>query len=387
MSSSGHPFLEEAIKRGNVEAVRGILEELKKNNPNLELLRLDIPAHGIHTAHCNILHFAVYHGQLPIITLLVNDFRFYPTTQCQSLGSPLHIACWRGHLNVVKHLLSIQAVVRQNLNEWVLSYGNETPLRWACRDDSNLEIVKELLKAGADIWNRDGTGNAANGLDIAAQTGSSTIFAYLLPLYLNPASPDEKVIASAIQSTFTRAVQTIRPQILEKMFLNKNCSDLLSSIINSPISGAWTALHVLARKSSSRRNRDDPDTQSTLSDEEWIKNLITCVETLLKYGADPNIKTSTGMKPIDFAKTFGEPGVMTLLEKAENQKTEDPARVEREVEKKEEKKVIENTEDKWKKQVDTILEMGFTGNRTMIGDLFELYSGNTDSVLNHLLQM
>jgi ankyrin repeat protein len=62
-----------------------------------------------------------------------------------SLGwTPLHCACYRGHVQVVKELMDHGADIEAN------DIYSRTPLRWACYN-GHLPVVHELLSRGANI--------------------------------------------------------------------------------------------------------------------------------------------------------------------------------------------------------------------------------------------
>lgn len=62
----------------------------------------------------------------------------------QFLGSPLSIACWIGHFELVKYFVE---VIKADIH-----FAHESPLAYACIT-GKLEIIKYLLKKGAIINN------------------------------------------------------------------------------------------------------------------------------------------------------------------------------------------------------------------------------------------
>ena len=62
--------------------------------------------------------------------------------------TPLHVACWNGHLDAVRALLLVKADVEsRDKDEW-------TPLLCAASKGHN-EIVQTLLQVGADLEAKD----------------------------------------------------------------------------------------------------------------------------------------------------------------------------------------------------------------------------------------
>ena len=62
--------------------------------------------------------------------------------------TPLHVACWKGHLDAVRALLLVKADVEaRDKDGW-------TPLHYACHE-GHIEIVQTLLQVGADLDAKD----------------------------------------------------------------------------------------------------------------------------------------------------------------------------------------------------------------------------------------
>lgn len=369
-----------AIKNGDIKTIKKKAKTLP-DDYYIKDLNIKIQTPFIESS-LNPVQYAVYHNQLPVMKLLRREYKVPHTQSCRGLGSPLHIACWKGNLEIVRYLLRSKKVIKKNLNEWVQGFGNETPLRWACKSDKNYDIVRELLMAGADVWDRDGTGKNQNALDVAAESGSAKILSYLLPFYLNPpADPDNgNRIFTAIKSCFTTAIKGVKHSIIIKMFTNQDCAHILSSIIDTPLIGGWTALHILARKS-----RPHPKSEDRLFLEKitashlWMSYLMLSIGTLLNRGADPLVVTATGLKPVDFARKYGEAEVVMVLEKAEKEKMEKEERSEEVRVKKGRKR---RREERERDELDSLVAKGY--NRRMIEDLLELHSGDVEEVMIHM---
>ena len=63
-------------------------------------------------------------------------------------GTPLHIACWEGHLDAVRALLLVKADFAAR-DRW-----GKTPLQLACHK-GHTEIVQTLLQVGAEFEGQD----------------------------------------------------------------------------------------------------------------------------------------------------------------------------------------------------------------------------------------
>jgi len=93
--------------------------------------------------------------------------------------TPLHVASFGGHINIVKLLLNF------NVDIDIKDIDNETPLHDACSNGRS-EVVKLLLDKGADINKKDAYGNTPyhfalkngrlNTLKLLIKEGSLVIF-------------------------------------------------------------------------------------------------------------------------------------------------------------------------------------------------------------------
>lgn len=114
---------------------------------------------------------ACYFGHLEILVWLSS--LGVPLDKAVSCGdTPLHLACDRGHENIVEWLLSndVPAIDAPG-------GGGETPLYNACGRDS-AKIVSLLLERGADLYRVDGRGETP--LHNACRGGSAKIVSLLL---------------------------------------------------------------------------------------------------------------------------------------------------------------------------------------------------------------
>ena len=67
--------------------------------------------------------------------------------------TPLHLACWYGHFDVVQYLLT-----SHDANLEATDSDGWTPLHFACDEGGHLDVVQELIARGADLFvaNDDG---------------------------------------------------------------------------------------------------------------------------------------------------------------------------------------------------------------------------------------
>ena len=86
--------------------------------------------------------------------------------------TPLHWACWGGHLDVVQYLLTSHAA-----NLEATDNDGKTPLHFAC-EEGHLDVVQELAARGADLFVTDDYGKTP--LHWAASEGYLAVVQYLL---------------------------------------------------------------------------------------------------------------------------------------------------------------------------------------------------------------
>lgn len=107
--------------------------------------------------------------------------------------TPLGLAARHGNLDIVKLLIKAGA----NLDFQMEELDRDTALMIAAAN-GNFEIVKTLVEAGADVNLKNYYGEQA--LSMAAHIGDKKIFDYLYPLTIPEYTVGRKVLAEAIRS-------------------------------------------------------------------------------------------------------------------------------------------------------------------------------------------
>ena len=193
---SGWTPVDYAIEHNNIDTISALVQSPYQLNCVQKLLAHEIP-----------IHLACEESTAEVVDVLI---QYGADVNRKHNGmTPLMVACKRGHYGIVQHLLKTQNVnvnaqnsngltalhfsVQSNSVEIVrnlLLKGADpniaitsTPLITACAS-SNLQIVKELLKAKADVNGQDEDGTTA--LYMASSKGHFGIVKKLLSSDANP---------------------------------------------------------------------------------------------------------------------------------------------------------------------------------------------------------
>lgn len=129
---------------------------------------------------CAYIHLVCENGCLKLLDLLLPSYKSTDIHRSTDIlgRTPLHLACSKGHLSIVKRLVeealksrSSEGFIRFILND--RDNGDHTPLHYACESGSS-DIVQYLLEQGA-IVNRSTLHTRETPLHIAVRKQSLSI--------------------------------------------------------------------------------------------------------------------------------------------------------------------------------------------------------------------
>lgn len=178
------------------------------------------------------------------------------------MGSALHIAGMKGHLDTVQRLIHRGAKVNGT------NYAKQTSLHAVC-EANNGEVAWELLASGANADQRDSVGQTP--LHRAAFVGAIEALRALLDYGANVKVRDE-----GRQMPIHKAAMMGRPAALD-LLLQRD-----PNAVNAEANDGWTCLHLAAHHGHSG-----------------------AVEMLLRYGADVSLSDAERMQPLHRAATSG----------------------------------------------------------------------------------
>jgi len=184
-----------------------------------------------------------------------------PNTALMSGETPLMEASRRGNLATVRVLLSNHA--NPNAKE---ANGGQTALMWAV-SQRQAPVVEELIKQGADV--NAGSKSGFTPLMFAAQQGDDVSARILLRAGAKPNDAQPKTGLTALMIASAMA-QTKAVDALLDNGANPNLAD----------ANGYTSLHRVVRDSDYGINLAAKD------------DILTIVTSLLKHGANPNVRLS-----------------------------------------------------------------------------------------------
>lgn len=188
------------------------------------------PANGVIATGENPLHIAAILEDVTCAKELILKKVSKVNTLSTGRTSPLHMACMRGHIEMVKFLIQSGAHVNQADDDGL------TPLHLAVASGATTTLVAFLLDQGANILSTDNQG--ANALHIAADSGNVP----LIRLLLGKGSPINEVTADHESATFLAAEQAHLPA-LELLLANGGNA-------NEPNGVGFHAVHAAVQRGS-----------------------------------------------------------------------------------------------------------------------------------------
>jgi ankyrin repeat protein len=277
------PF-EVAIENNDLAALKNLLEEE------------NIDANAKEICGENLIHIAARQGSEEIVKYLTKTGCGLKDLQGVTA---LHLAAFHGHYNIVEYLLlhaEAPASARTNFGD--------SPLHLAARDNHK-DIVQLLIETRVvDINAQDRGGNTA--LHIAASSGYEELVEYLLKR--RDIKPNLK--NSAGETAFNYASYIAHKDIIE-LFIKYVGNDPESEVD----SHGRTPLHYAVIKENKELIKYlifDKAVSPEFADCQMRTPLhyavmdydIDIVKWLVDSGANPNAKSSLGMRPLHFAMCF-----------------------------------------------------------------------------------
>ena len=154
-----------------------------------KLLRSQIPTFDIDSEDSltlTALMKASINGHLEIVKLLLK-FGANPRKKNKHMESALALACMQENLGICERLI----IAKADVNE--MDYKKRTPLLKSARHNSQSDILKLLIKAGAKPDIADEEGNTP--LHVAAIRGTVEVAIYLISQGANPYGRNKKGMA------------------------------------------------------------------------------------------------------------------------------------------------------------------------------------------------
>jgi ankyrin repeat protein len=129
-----------AAENGIIEEVKALLD---KNGP-LGDLAADVNARGLD--QWTALHFAANEGKADIVSILLGQSDIDIDSQSTIGRSPLHLASIRGHMSIVRMLVS------KGANKNAKDFDENTPLHHAS-EFGHFEVIIFMIKEAFADWN------------------------------------------------------------------------------------------------------------------------------------------------------------------------------------------------------------------------------------------
>lgn len=290
--ADGSPILHLAAYAAKPELVRLLLSkgaDLHRRNPRGE----------------SVIVLAAAGGNREIVELLFAK----GITLAEAQPMALTVAASFGRLEIVELLLAKGFPV-----DMIIDENDSTALMFAA-GQSNPEIVKRLVKYGANLQAQDKKGNTL--LHFAQHSASVAVVSY----FLQTGKYDINARNSEGWTPLMMAAISDQPELIRLLlkqgakphFLNHDGENAL--LINLSLAWGPSASAHLLIEAGSDIQRQDGLGMPPLA---WAVNNrdIDTVRQLLKLGADVNIRTAKNETLLQLAQRINEPAILTLLRQA-----------------------------------------------------------------------
>lgn len=188
------------------------------------------PANGVIATGETPLHIAAILENVICAKDIINNKVTSVNTLSTGRSSALHMACMRGHIDMIKYLLQQGAHINQADDDGL------TPLHLAVASGASPSLVNYLLDQGANILSTDNQG--ANALHIAADSGNVP----LVRLLLGKGAPINEITGDHESATFL-ATEQGHLEALEMLLANGGNA-------NDPNANGFHAVHAAVKRGS-----------------------------------------------------------------------------------------------------------------------------------------
>ena len=250
----------------------------------------------------NEIHKAATEGDMEKVQALIADDPGLIDAKDEMGRTPLHLACYGGHIELVKYLMTKGADMEAKFA------NGSTALFWAI-PEGHLDIVKLLIAEGADVGARQNDGTSL--LHIAAVSGQKEIAALLIDKGLDPNTKQNEG-----SNPLTYAVSRGHREVAELLIdrgADVNIQDNMgySPVYVAAFRGNKEMLRFLISKGA------NPDQKNALGKTPLhdiaMQGQKEIAALLIDNGADFMIKDPSGHTPLHFASNHGCKDVVELL--------------------------------------------------------------------------
>jgi ankyrin repeat protein len=221
------------------------------------------------------LYYAALCGLLELVEHLTLKSPQYASARGGLCGTALHVASFKGHLQVVRYLL------RHGIDVNVRNSGNDTPLLLASWK-GHRDVVQYLLEHGADVGLQDQFLNTP--LSLAANWGHVDAIRLLLEHNADVSSQNKDGMTPLHSVIYVQGFIANRSQIA-RLFLKHGANP---NVRNNKLQ---TPLHLVSKR---------PDSLDVL-------------RVLLEHGADLDAEDTDGKTPLQLSLDGGHDEVTRLL--------------------------------------------------------------------------